>query len=225
MTEVSKVDQKSNAEKLYDSIKKTPIFGGELKAANTLTKICDKFSKDFENIIKDQNEYILELDDNLEYIDNIQAELEEKIAELEAEKEELLAKEKDGTLTEEDKQRLEEIDAEIETLTNSANDDISAHYVEAERDEKGVKEYNKKVETATDFGETAVKKGETLSKTQDKRKSFWRKIFGGWNKKAYRKAGEKLLKSGNNLLDKVDESKSLNELSIKKFNAQKVEKK
>lgn len=225
MTEVSKVTYKPQAEKFYNAWKDMGIFGGEILAAKVLTKTCDRYSKEFENIIKDQNEYILELDDNLEYIDNIQAELEEKIAELEAEKEELLAKEKDGTLTEEDKQRLEEIDAEIETLTNSANDDISAHYVEAEHDEEGINSYDYRVAAATDFGETAVKKGEPLSKTQDKRKSFWRKIFGGWNMKDYRKAGEKLLKSGNNLLDKVDESKSLNESSIKKFNAQKVEKK
>ena len=109
----------------------------------------------------------------------------------------------DDGLSEEDEDKVKLIDDEIAGLTSDTNtkiEDINSKVKDTGEKAKG---HRSKAEIATDYGNTAVEKGTPLSEMKDKRKSFWRKTFGGWNKSAEREAGKKAVESGNNLLEQV----------------------
>ena len=216
MADVWKIGQENTSEDLYAKIKNRPFIGNELIAVKILTNICNDMAKDFEKIVEDQNEYLFELEENTNNITELEQELKAKLQALEAEKNAILSKGAPDTLSDEDKQRLEEIDAEIETITKSTNSDIQTLETESDEAQDEVIGYDKKVSIATDYGETAIEKGEPLSKTKDKRKSFWRKIFGGWDQSAKREAGTAALEAGNRLLGDVADSKALYENITKK---------
>ena len=94
---------------------------------------------------------------------------------------------------------------EIKEDTNIKIADINSKVDSTNEKAKG---HRSKAEIATDYGETAVEKGTSLAETQDKRKSFWRKLSGSWNKSAEREAGKKAVEAGNNLLDQVETVKA-----------------
>ena len=144
MSDVWKIGQENKSEDLYAKIKKFPIIGGEVRAANTLAKICNQMSVDFEKIIEDQNEYLFELEENTNNITELEQELEEKLQALEAEKNAILSKGDPESLSDEDKQRLEEIDAEIESITKSTNSQINSLETESDDAQDEVIGYDKK---------------------------------------------------------------------------------
>ena len=88
-------------------------------------------------------------------------------------------------------------------LENSLSVKIADINSKVDSTNEKAKGHRSKAEIATDYGETAVEKGTPLAETQDKRKSFWRKTFGGWNQSAKREAGKAAVEAGNNLLEQV----------------------
>lgn len=175
----------------------------DIQKANTLTNMCKAMSESYDQIIDDQNEYYVEIDTELKEVEALQQELDAKIKAQEAEKNKILAAAGDDGLSEEDEDKVKLIDDEIAGLTSDTNtkiEDINSRVKDTGEKAKG---HRSKAEIATDYGNTAVEKGTPLSEMKDKRKSFWRKTFGGWNKSAEREAGKKAVEAGNNLLEQV----------------------
>lgn len=205
--------QTQKASELFDKYK--TIFGSTL-AAKVLTNACNSMSTEVDNIIQDQNDYFGEIEVELGDIIGLQEDMDNQVAQLEKEINELLAKKEDGTITEEEEKELESKTGEISTLTSSANSQIESKNSAL----KGLVEKSNSctsyLKSAEDYASTAVEKGEPLANTQNKRKSFWRKIFGGWDKSGIREVGENLVEAGNNLGDKVGSaSQIMNEIKAK----------
>ena len=89
MADVAKVGQDSEARKIYEKI---PVCCCEITAANVLTDICNKMAKDYDQIIADQNDYLVDIEVSLDEISDLEADLETKVEQLEKEQEELLRK-------------------------------------------------------------------------------------------------------------------------------------
>lgn len=183
-----------------------------------LTVTCNEMAKTYDQIIEDQNDYLVDIDASLDEISGLEADLEAKIKQLEAEIDELLKKKEDGTITEEEEAELESKNAEISNLKTQTGTQIAAKNEELTKttDKAGEADRKAKSEIATNYGETAIEKGQPLSETKDKKKSFWRKVFGGWNKQAERDAGKKLVEAGNGLLEQVNTSSEIDNEIAKK---------
>lgn len=237
MADVWKIGQDVKADEFYDKSKKgyifttkgegedakvkssrIPFIGGEIHAANMLTATCNEMAKTYDQIIEDQNDYLVDIDASLDEISGLEADLEAKIKQLEAEIDELLKKKEDGTITEEEEAELESKNAEISNLKTQTGTQIAAKNEELTKttDKAGEADRKAKSEIATNYGETAIEKGQPLSETKDKKKSFWRKVFGGWNKQAERDAGKKLVEAGNGLLEQVNTSSEIDNEIAKK---------
>lgn len=212
MTDVWKIGQDVKAADMW----KHGVLAGEYSAgcvafiqqtdvqkANTLTNMCKAMSESYDQIIDDQNEYYVEIDTELKEVEALQQELEAKIKAQEAERDKILASAGDEGLSEEDEGKVKLIEDEIAGLksdTNTKIEDINSKVKDTGEKAKG---HRSKAEIATDYGNTAVEKGTPLSEMKDKKKTFWRKVFGGWNKSAERKAGKAAVEAGNNLLEQV----------------------
>ena len=82
-------------------------------------------------------------------------------------------------------------------------------------------EHKTKAEIAMDYGKTTIEKGESLTQVQDKKKTFWRRLFKTWDKSGTRGFGEKMIDVGEELLDKVntaeDTSKKIGTFKVANF--------
>ncbi len=205
MADVSKV-QTSSASEVYDKLKGS---FGELQAARKMTGNCNNLSTSIEKIIKDQNEYLSEVEVELSDITGLQEDMESRIVELENEIEQLLIKKENGTITEEEEAELVSKRGEISALTSNTNSQINSKN-SALKDLLGKSgECSTQLSVAADYADTAVDKGKPLAETKNKRKSFWRKVFGGWDKSGTRKVGENLVKAGENLDGNVTSANQL----------------
>ncbi len=237
MADVWKIGQNVKADEFYDKSKKgytfttkgegedtkvkssrIPFLGDEIFAANMLTATCNEMAKNYDQIIEDQNDYLVDIDTSLDEISGLEADLEVKIKQLEKEIEELLKKKEDGTITEEEEAELVSKNGEINNLTSQTEAMITAKNAELTKttEKAGETDRKAKSEIAKNYGETALEKGQPLSETKDKKKTFWRKLFGGWNKQAERDAGKKLLEAGNGLLEQVSTSSEIDNKIAKK---------
>lgn len=208
MADVWNVVAKTSAIDMYND--KFSINGDMFKV-NELTNICNQMSNSYEQFIEDQNDYETEIDTQLDEIESLKKELDKKIKEQDAEKQKILAAAGNEGLTDEDEAKIKVIDNEIETLNSDTN--IKIRSVGAKVEDISTKESLSKAEIATDYAETTIEKGTPLANMKDKRKSFWRKLSGSWNKAAQRKAGNDAIDAGNNLLEKVATA-SKNEATI-----------
>ena len=207
MSDVWKIAAKINASDMYQ-ITKSMLFGSEIMAANRLTNMCNQMSSSYDQILDDQNEYITEIDAQINEIETLQKELDAKIKEQEAERNKILSNAGNDGLSEEDEAKVNTINSEIEALNGDANAKIGSISSDIKGSSSKLESTVSKADAATDYGNTAVEKGTPLANTKDKRKSFWRKLSGSWNKSAEREAGKKAVEAGNNLLDKVETVKA-----------------
>ena len=218
MADVWKIAENTKADKMYSIIKLTS-FGSNISAAESLTSMCNQMSNTYDQIIDDQNDYEMEIDAQLEEIETLKKDLEEKIQAQEAEKQKILETAGNDGLTKEDETKIQTIDAEIASLNGDTNSKISAIGSKVEDTSSKEKDNASKAKIATDYGETAIEKGTPLANTKDKRKSFWRKLSGSWNKAATRKAGNDAIDAGSNLLEKVATTSKNEATIIKKTKA------
>ncbi len=218
MADVWKIAENTKADKMYSIIKLTS-FGSNILAAERLTSMCNQMSNTYDQIIDDQNDYEMEIDAQLEEIETLKKDLEEKIQTQEAERQKILETAGNDGLTKEDESKIQTIDAEIASLNGDTNSKISAIGSKVNDTSSKEKDNASKAKIATDYGETAIDKGTPLANTKDKRKSFWRKLSGSWNKAATRKAGNDAIDAGNNLLEKVATTSKNEATIIKKTKA------
>ena len=216
MSDVWKIAAKTNASDMYQITKSMIFFGSDIMAANRLTNMCNQMSLSYDQIIDDQNEYITEIDAQISEIETLQKELDVKIKEQEAERDKILADAGNEGLSEEDEAKVNTINSEIEALNGDANTKIGSISSDIKGSSSKLESTVSKADAATDYGNTAVEKGTPLANTQDKRKSFWRKLTGSWNKSAEREAGKKAVDAGNNLLDQVETVKAAEKEITKK---------
>lgn len=202
MMDLSKI----SATDFYNKIERG--IGGSFFAVNMLTVACETMSSSYDQIIDDQNEYITEIDAQINEIETLQKELDAKIKEQEAERDKILADAGNEGLSEEDEAKVNTINSEIEALNGDANTKIGSISSDIKGSSSKLESTVSKADVATDYGNTAVEKGTPLANTQDKRKSFWRKLSGSWDKSAEREAGKKAVDAGNNLLDQVETVKT-----------------
>ena len=208
MSDVWKIAANTNASDMYQITKSMMFFGSDIMAANRLTNMCNQMSSSYDQIIDDQNEYITEIDAQINEIETLQKELDAKIKEQEAERNKILSNAGNDGLSEEDEAKVNTINSEIEALNGDASAKIGSISSDIKGSSSKIENTVSKANIATDYGNTTVEKGTPLANTKDKRKTFWRKLFGSWNKSAEREAGKKAVEAGNNLLDQVETVKA-----------------
>ena len=206
MTDIWKIGQETNAADFYEKSKNIGFIKSEIIAANIIAKVCDKMSENYEEILADQNEYLIDLNEELAEIENLQKELNAQIKAQEEERSSILEKAEDEELSEEDKTRLNEINNTIDQLTNDTNTKIAGINTDIDNKSKEADKNISKKSIAMDYGNTAIEKGTPLANTQDKRRSFWRRLSGSWDKSATREAGKLAVDAGNNLIEQVESS-------------------
>lgn len=219
MADVWKIAAQKSATDLYNEKIGGWCFTSDIMKAERLTSMCNQMSNTYDQIIDDQNDYEMEIDAQLEEIETLKKDLEEKIQAQEAERQKILKTAGNDGLTKEDESKIQTIDAEIASLNGDTNSKISAIGSKVDDTSSKEKDNASKAEIATDYGETAIEKGTPLANTKDKRKSFWRKLSGSWNKAATRKAGNDAIDAGNNLLEKVATTSKNEATIIKKTKA------
>ena len=219
--DIWKIGQDKNAQSYYNDLKKNPIFRSDVNAVKQLTAICSKMSAAYEEVLKDQNDYLIELENEAVSFEALKEDLGEKIKALYEEIKELEQKEKDGTITEDEKKKLADKQGELKVLMNDSDNKVNNAIAKSkEKGNEKVNEQKSKTSIAKNYGEVTVEKGTPLANVQVKTKSFWRSIFGGTNR-SKKEAGDKAVEVGNELLDKVKESTEINNKinkSHKKFN-------
>ena len=203
-SDVWKIGQETGAGKYFENVQKS-LFNLEVLAVKKLTKICEEMSNEFNTIIEDQNEYLIELEEDAKELQIYKNESEQKIETLFAEIKTLEQKEQDGNITEEEQKELEAKKGEFDTLNKDSKAEINSKSANiATKSQSKVNEYKTKTDIALDYGEVTVEKGTPLAETEVKG-GFFRKLFGttGEGKK---RIGEEAVAAGNNLLDKANES-------------------
>lgn len=217
MSDVWKIGQEINAKDYYNTFKELPLTRGDVLAAKALTNVCEKMTQAYEQVIQDQNEYLIDIETSYEEMSTLEADLQAKIKQVEERLAELLKKQEDGTITESEQAEILSLNSELESLRAQADKQLGQKQDDISKlQENANKNHKSKKAIATNYGEVAIEKGEPLSETKDKTKSFWRKIFGGWDKSEERKAGKNLLQAGNDLLDKVSIATEIDETILKK---------
>lgn len=204
-----KINPEFSANKLFDTIEKSPM--GEPFALNFLQSYCEKITKEYEQIIIDQNDYVIDLEEDFNKITSLQKEINAKIEKLETEIQDLKNKKDNGTITPEDEKLLETKVGELNDLQAQLASKTKSKEISIKNSTDDIQntEFRTKTEIATDFAETTIEKGEALTQVQDKHKSFWRKLFNTWDNSKTREFGQNLINTGNNLLEKVSSSNDI----------------
>ena len=245
MADVWKIAQKISAEDMYNcsslriaqnedggvkTVNLGIMFGGDdVTKVNNLTAMCEQMSSDYERIVDDNNAYVLEIEQEMDDIQQLQAELEKEIEqknkETEKEVDSIYKNAKDGELTKEEQSKVDNLwtssNSEIAGLSAEVQSKVDGKSSNVTKIADNASSSADKAKTATKYANTTIEKGEPLSTMQDKRKSFWRKMFGGWDKSREREAGSKAVEAGNTLLDQVTTSNDL-EKQIRKHSTKKT---
>ena len=169
----------------------------EAQATKQLANICDAMSTSYDQIINDQNEYVIELNEDLTDFEELKESIDEKIEQLYSEIKILGKKEEDGTITEEEQKELNIKRGELSSYMSDADKQINEkqNNIKSKNIDSQISSFSSKEAIAKDYGETTVEKAEEhLSSLH---------LFDD----IYRIA----LQSGNNLLDKVEKSTEIND--------------
>lgn len=208
--DIWKIGQETNAQTMYENSKYIGLFKSEVAAVKRLTVICNKMTEAYNDVLKDQNDYLVELEADAASFDALKEDITEKIKALYEEIKDLEQKEKDGTITEEEKQKLADKQSELSVLMKDSDSKVNDQISKTkEKSDKKTSEHKSKMSIAKNYGEVTVEKATPLAEIKVKTKSFWRSIFGGTNE-SKKEAGVKAVEAGNNLLNKVGESVEIN---------------
>lgn len=212
MADVWKIGQDMKAEEFYNKAgKKGPAIFDATARVVSLTNTCIGMSRSYEQTIQDQNNYLLEIDDQLDEIENLQKELEAKVKAQTAEKEKLVKSAGDKGLPDEDKAKIDEINDEINTLTGETNTKIEGLNGNIKAVASKSKYDLNKADIATDYGSTTIEKGQQLTeaKAEDYSGGWERMFYNLWDEAGQRKAGEKAVEAGNNLFNQINISSDI----------------
>ena len=208
-SEIWKIGQDTNAQEMFEKSKRMGIWQSEIFGVRKLTEICKTMSASYDEVVDDQNEYLIEMEGEINSIEDLKDEIDEKIKQLFTEIKKLDKKEKDGTITDEEREELKAKKGELDTYMHDADAKLDEKSNKiAESNSKNADKHKSKQAIAKDYGETTVEKGTPLANTEVKTKSFWRSIFGGTGE-GRKKAGDAAVKAGEELLNKVGISEEI----------------
>jgi len=124
--------------------------------------ICKQMAEDLENGVKDQQEYIIEIEKLDNEIETEQKETENKVEKLNSEIEELRQKEENGSITEEEKKELETKSSEVSQLTTGS--ESACEKINAEEDSLKTKAISteEKVKTANEWSSKTLEAAENV---------------------------------------------------------------
>ena len=211
-TDIWQVGQKLSAEELYSkpylNIDNNFVIGG----SGGLLIACKQMTETYEQIIDDQNDYVIEIEAGSQELQLLEKHLQDVVERLKAEIEELNKKKENGTITEDEEALLASKVNELNALTKKSDKEIEDKIVKVQGLVVTIQnnEHKTKTAIATDYGETTIEKGESLTQVQDKKKTFWRRLFKTWDKSGTRGFGEKMIDAGEELLDKVNTAEDAN---------------
>lgn len=193
-----------------------PMFQSKLFEVKELTKVCQQMSVSYEDVIDEQNEYLIEIEDINADINELKKDLEEEIKNKEEEINKLLAKPEGEELTAEEKAEINALYDDINGLTAEVNASIETKNSEIKTNSKKASNVRTKEVIAEDYGDRTFELGTELAGTEVKG-GFFRKLFG--RTKSLRKkkeAGEAAVKVSDELLSKLDNSRAIDKEITKK---------
>lgn len=195
----------------YDKARcKYGIFNSRLALGEALLETCKEISNDYDTIVDEQEEYLVEMDNLLEDINSLSNEEREKIEKQQKEIEELEAKKKDGTITEEEDKELAEKKSEVVILINNNENSIKTKTTEVENVQAKSDISRSKEKVAENWGNTTINEGKEYASEDDGHGLFGTGLFASDNSDI-RELGEDMMKTGNNLLEKVGKSVDIDE--------------
>ena len=209
-SEIWKIGQQDTAQGLYENVKKAVPSNSEVRAVKVLTDICNKINAAYDEVIQDQNEYLMDIEKEDAELQKLVEETQKEINDNFTQIKKLEQKEQDGTITEEEQAELDSKKGKFNGLINDSNSQIKDKSGKlATESKERTNEQKSKISIAKNYGEVTVEKGTPLSETHVS-SGFFKKLFGctGADKK---EAGDKAVEAGNNLLDKVGQSLDINE--------------
>ena len=191
-------------------------FESKVLETKMLTKACREMNSSFDEIIDEQNEYLIEIENINDEIKALQEDLNAKIKNKEEEIQTLLANPEGETLSDEEREEIEALYDDIDVLNAEINGSIEVKNAEIKTNSQKVSNINTKETIAQDYGDRTLDLGTQLAGTEVKG-GFFRKLFGRTKKLRNKKAtGEVAIKVANELLSKVEDSREVSTKIAKK---------
>lgn len=216
VTEISS----TNATDFYNNVKDSVKGLGanairDSIAARVMTEVCTAMSKELEQTIADQNDYLVDVDSSFENIANFENEMNAKIKKLQAEIDKLKDKREAGTLSESEENELQDKLSELMILQSDSSSQVEQKNEELYGKMSSAKKNlnYQKVITTYDYSETAIEKGNEICSAEEKNT---RKFGNLVLKTDEYSIGEELLNAGNELFEKAETSCALNNDIYKK---------
>lgn len=215
MDNIWNVCQDQKAEDMYNNLYnkyRSPIMSVTLIITiNTLSSICSNMIEQYNQVVTDEQEYLIEVENIKEQQSSLEEDIQAQIEQLKKEIEELEQKDGDGTITDDERKELKDKRGELNTLVEQSkdNEDLSNQKIDGISSE--AKEKRSKEAIASDYGNVTVKKGSELAKTGDSVGTLGKILsFGLWTDHSMQRAGEAAVKVGDNLLGLVHDAKTIN---------------
>ena len=215
-SDVWNVAKQTDAKTMYETYTNGSSIGARLSTTDRdrlgkIIDMCIEMSEEFEQIIEDQNNYIIEFDSLEDDYVNKQYDIQQEIERLLQEVKELEQKEEDGTITDEERNEQTEKKGRLDALYSSStqeSNNINNKINENKAKIQGT--YNEKEAIASNYSNFAITKGKDfLDKDITEKEEKGEKItFTPWALGKYLNhvAGESAIAAGENLQEKIEES-------------------
>lgn len=172
--------------------------------------VCKRMTEDIELGIKDQQEYILEIEDIQVEIESLQEEQKNKIENLYSEIEELKNKEKNGTITNEEKKDLDNKTGEFSTITRISENQLNDLNNDLQNTQCKAIKQDDIINTAQKWGQETVEAAENVLNDENLEQyesttKMTRTVDGVTTEWSYREGAELALERGEDLLEKTNE--------------------
>ena len=213
--------RQQDAKTMYEQSSQTfTIFGSiktnEINGLKKITYMCKEMNETFNEVIQDQNNYIIEFETLETNFVQEQNNINQKIEKLLAEVKVLEAKEQDGTITEDELKELSNKKVELNNLYNTSSLQYKEKKTQLQNRKEQIKnKYSEKEKIATDYGNLAVEKGNNfldedvtkeINENGGKIKFIGLAAAFGFSKYTNHFAGQAAIDAGSELLEKVEDS-------------------
>lgn len=171
---------------------------------NNLKSTCDKMNEQLTSDIDDAQEYILEIDDFQEEIEQLQNSTQDKVEEIQNRIKKLQEKQKNGTITKSEQLELE-LDAEyITDLSTEAQNkaDTLGNVMNFKMNDLN-NLFNEHTELSTEYANKTIEVSEEFRNADHKGQTFYRSVDGKSVLQSYENIANEAVESANNLLDTV----------------------
>ena len=171
---------------------------------NRLSSICNRMNEQLTSDIDDAQEYILEIDNFQEEIEQLQNSTQDKVEEMQNRIKELQEKQKNGTITKSEQLELE-LDAEYITdlSTEAQNKADTLGNVMSFKMNDLSNLLNEHAELSTEYANKTIEVSEEFRNSDHNGQTFYRSVDGKSVLQSYENIANEAVESANNLLDTV----------------------